>query len=266
MTRYLIAAAKIVFVHPNEKIDNVFRVLEDWQTRGEYIRKSKGIYNYNDRVLNTLRELNDTDDKGKVIGARHNLIQGILNRIDRLLEDPRLEMMLKADVDNTHDFTKYMNEGKAVYIKMPEKAFKDPVTKDIIVTYFMTRIRLSSLERSEIGKPNICHIITNEVHQIPTAASFFKNHITEFRKFGLAPYFTIHYLKQFRSLLDAVKSSGVSYMLLSGLESENILALKDLLNLFTVEDALGLKSFHSLNIIRHNNQYAKFITALPKPI
>lgn len=265
MARYLIAAAKVVFIHPGEIVDNVFRVLEEWEIRNEYIRKSKGVYNYNDRVLNTLRELNETDEKGKVIGTRTHLISGIINRISLLLENPLLERMLQSPIDE-HDFTQYMNEGRAVFIMMPQKAFKDPATKDVIVTYFMTRIYLAALERSEIDKPRIAHIITDEVHQVPTAASFIKNHITEFRKFGIATYFTIHYMKQFKTLLDAIKSTGVSYMLIAGTEKENLQMLQEELEPFTIEDGLHLKPFHSLNIINYGNQYAKFISKLPKPL
>lgn len=265
MARYLIAAAKIVFIHPGEIVDNVFKILEDWEVRNEYIRKSKGVYKYNDRVLNTLRELNEKDEDGRVIGTRTHLILGIINRISTLLENPILERMLQSPVDN-HDFTKYMNDGRAVFILMPQKVFKGPATKDVIVTYFMTRIYLAALERSEIDKPKIAHIITDEVHQVPTAASFISNHITEFRKFGIAPYFTVHYMKQFRTLLDAVKSTGVSYMLIAGTEKDNLQMLAEELHPFTVNDGLSLKPFHSLNIISYGNQYAKFISLLPKPI
>ena len=264
MTRYLMAASKVVFIHEGEKLDNVFRVLEDWQVRQEYIRKSKGVYDYNDRAIGTLRELNELGDGGKIIGTRHSLVQGILNRVDVLLDDPKLERMLTADVDDSHNFTQYMNEGKAIYVKMPQKTFRDATTKDILVTYFLTRIWSSALERSEIDKPNICHIITDEVHQVPTAANFMKNHITEFRKFGLAPLFTIHYLKQFKTLLDAVKSSGASYMLLNGLEKENLLVLKEEIQPFTIDEAMSLNEWESLNVIRHNNKYSKFVTKLPK--
>ncbi|MCT4593212.1 MAG: hypothetical protein N4A57_02910 [Anaeromicrobium sp.] len=265
MARYLVAAVKIVFIHPDEIVDNVFRVLEEWTVRNNYIRNSKGIYDYDDRVLNTLRELNDVDSNGKITGTKTHLISGIINRINTLVENPRLERMLKAPIDN-HDFTEYMNDGRAVFIMMPEKAFKVPMTKDVVVTYFMTRIRMASLERCEVDKPNIAHIITDEVHQVPTAASFFKNHITEFRKFGLSPYFTIHYMKQFKSLLDAIKSAGASYMLIQGIEKENLKMLEEEIKPFTVEEGLNMKPFHSLNIISYGNQYAKFISKLPKPL
>ncbi|MTI47857.1 MAG: hypothetical protein FH761_08450 [Firmicutes bacterium] len=266
MRRYLSAACKIVFIHAGETIDNMFKVLEDWKTRNEYMRKSKGVYDYDDRVLNILRELNDKDDKGKVIGTRYDLLKGILNRADILMDDIRLQKMLTLDIDNKHNFLDYMNNGNAVYILMPQKYFKDPLIKDIIVTYFMTRIWTAAQARSEIDKPNITHIITDEIHQIPTAASFFSGHITEFRKFGLAPYFTVHYFKQFRMLLDAIKSAGVSYMLLNGIEKENVMSLQEEIKPFEVEEVLRLKEWETVNVIRHNNKYSRFISKLPKPL
>lgn len=265
MTRFLIAAAKVVFIHPNQSLNDCIRVLEDWKTRNEYIRNAREVYGKENRVFDTLNELHKRDNEGKIVGTNIYLIEGILNRIDVLEESPRLQLMLQAKADN-HDFEQYMNEGKAVYIMMPQKDFKDPQTVDVIVTYFMTRIRLASIERSEIDKPNICHIITDEVGQVLTASSFFKNHITEFRKFGIAPYFTMHYLKQFKSLLDGIKSAGTSYMLLAGLEKDNLMTLKEEMSPFTMEEAMKLKPYHSLNVIRHNNMYSRFITKLPKPI
>lgn len=261
MIRYLKAAARVVFIHEGETLDNCLRVLEDHKVRQEYIRKTKGIYDYDDRVLNTLRELNKTEEDGKIIGTRHDLIIGVMNRIDRLQDDPRLELMLKAKADN-YNFTDYMNEGKAVYIKMPQDIFKDKTTKDIIVTCFMTRIIMACYERSKIDKPNICHVIVDEVHQIPTAADLLKDYITEFRKFGIAPYFTVHYLKQFKTLLDAVKNSGASYILMNGLEKENLIVLKEEIQPFTIEEVMNLGEWKSLNIIKHNNKYSKFISKM----
>lgn len=262
MSKYLVAAAKVVFIHPGEVIDNVFRVLEDWQIRNEYIRRTKDVYDYNHRTLNLLRELNDMDDKGKIVGTRTHLINGISSRISVLLDDPRLEKMLQAPIDK-HNFTDYMNEGRAVFIMMPQKEFKDPVVKDILVTYFMTRIRMASLERCEIDKPRMCHVITDEVKQVPTACAFLEKHITEFRKFGIAPYFTMHYFKQFKTLLEAVKNAGTSYMLLAGTEEENLQILSKQIAPFTVEECLNMKPFTSINVINYGNQYAKFMSKLP---
>jgi aryl-phospho-beta-D-glucosidase BglC (GH1 family) len=73
-------------------------------------------------------------------------------------------------------------------------------------------------------------------------------------------------LKQFKGLLDAVKSSGASYMLLTGTEKENFNMLQEELQPFTIDDLLNMKPWHSLNYINCNNQYVKYISKLPEMI
>lgn len=90
--------------------------------------------------------------------------------------------------------------------------------------------------------------------------------IVEGRKFGIDFYFTTHYLKQFKTLLDAIKSAGTSYMLLAGTEKENFALLKEELMPYDIEDGLELESFTSLNLINCKNKYVRFISKLPPPI
>jgi len=70
-------------------------------------------------------------------------------------------------------------------------------------------------------------------------------------------------MKQFKSLLDAVKSTGVSYMLLAGIEKENLQMLSEEIKPFEIDEILNMKPWHSLNVINYGNQYAKFTTHLP---
>lgn len=123
---------------------------------------------------------------------------------------------------------------------------------------------MATLQRKNHSK--ICHIITNEIHQVPTAAALISKIITEPRKFGVDFYFTAHYLRQLKTLHDGFRSAGASYMLLAGTEKENLKALEEEIKPFTIEEGLSLKPFHSLNIINYGNQYAKFISKLPPPI
>jgi hypothetical protein len=74
---------------------------------------------------------------------------------------------------------------------------------------------------------------------------------------------TCHFLKQLGALLNSLKSSGVSYVLIAGTEKENLEMLKEELQPFTVEDGLNLKNHTSLNIVNYGNQYARFIGRLP---
>lgn len=265
MSRYLDAACKVVFVHPGAKVADVLDVLTNWKVRNEYIRKAKysECFTDTDNELVDLNSLHERDDNGKIVGTKESKIDGIIDRITVMNKDLYLRAMLKADINYEQDFCKWTEEGKTILIQLPERVFTNKQVKDTLVTYFMSRIWLTALQRKT---DKIMHVVTDEIHQVPTAASLVASVITEGRKFGVDFYFTLHFFKQFQALQDAVRSSGCSYMLLAGTEKENLKALEKELDPFTVEEGLKLKPFHSLNIINYGNQYCKFISKLPKPI
>ncbi len=51
-------------------------------------------------------------------------------------------------------------------------------------------------------------------------------------------------------------------MLLNGLEKENLMVLKEEIQPFTLDEAMNLGEWCSLNVIRHNNKYSKFISKM----
>lgn len=263
MSRYLDAAAKVVFIHSDSKISDVIDVLTNWKVRGEFIRKSKEVFSDDDTEIVDLLSLHERDKEGKIIGTRENKIEGILDRISIMMKDIYIRQMMRLSINKSEDFTKYMDEGKTILIQLPEHTFTNKQIKDTIVTYYMSRIWLAALQRKS---NKICHIVTDEIHQVPTAAKLVSEVITEGRKFGVGFYFTIHYLRQFRKLQSAIQSAGASYMLLAGTEKENLVSLSDEIKPFTIDEGLSLKPFTSLNIINYGNQYARFISKLPKPI
>lgn len=263
MTRYLDAACKVVFIHEGAKIVDVINVLMNWKVRNEYIRKAKysGCFDENDMEIVDLEALHDRDNTGKIVGTKENKIDGIIDRLTVLQKDIYLRLMLKANINYEQNFSKWMDEGKVILIQIPEHTFTNKQIKDTLVTYFMSRIWLSALQRKNHDR--MCHILTDEIHQVPTSAKLVANVITEARKFGIDFYFTIHYLKQFKALHDAIRSAGASYMLLAGTEKENAIALEEEIKPFEVDEVINLKPFTSLNIINYGNQYANFISKLP---
>lgn len=170
---------------------------------------------------------------------------------------------MKAMLNGTRkiNFTDLFNQNKVILIKMPQRKFPANHIKDALVTFFLNKMWLAKLIQGDTtDKPGMIHVITDEIHQVPTAARFISEKITEVRKFGLDMVFTVHYLKQFKSLLESIKSSGVSYMLLAGTEEENIKMLEKEISPFTIEEVLNLKKFHSLNIIKGNDKPICFIS------
>lgn len=65
---------------------------------------------------------------------------------------------------------------------------------------------------------------------------------------------------------DELRSANTSYMLISGCDKKNFEELKEELYPYTAEDLKNLKRYHSLNLIKTKDGYARFITKLPKPL
>lgn len=266
MIRYLHAASMITFIKPGATINDVFLVLRRWDKRNEAIRYAKysGCFEKDDDIFYDLEELHERDKEGKIIGTRENLIIGILNRIVILQKNPFIKAMLGAEINKDDNLTKWIEEGKSIFIHIPQTKFPNQNTRDILTTFFISRIWLSVQLRENNKDARLCNVIFDEVHQVPTTAKFLSNHITEFRRHRLGLILSCHYLKQMRELLIALKSSGASYVLMAGTEKENLEALKEEILPFTVEEGMKLKPHTSINVVNYGNQYAKFITSLPK--
>ncbi len=265
MLRYLHSACMVTFIRPNAKIQDVFDILRRWDKRNEAIRYARysKCFDEDDDIFFDLNELHKRDNKDKIVGTREDLVVGITNRVTILQKNPYLKAMLKADIDTSQDFSRYIEEGKNIFIMIPQNLFPNVMIRDILTTFFISRIWLTVQMRENNKDARLCNVIFDEVHQVPTTARFLANHVTEFRRHRLGLMLTCHYLKQLRDLLDALKSSGVSYVLIAGTEKENLEMLKEEMSPFTVEEGLALKPHTSINIINYGSQYAKFIGELP---
>lgn len=266
MIRYLHAASMITFIKPGATINDVFLVLRRWDKRNEAIRYAKysGCFEKDDDIFYDLEELHERDKEGKIIGTRENLIIGILNRIVILQKNPFIKAMLGAEINKDDNLTKWIEEGKSIFIHIPQTKFPNQNTRDILTTFFISRIWLAVQLRENNKDARLCNVIFDEVHQVPTTARFLSNHITEFRRHRLGLILSCHYLKQMRELLIALKSSGASYVLIAGTEKENLETLREEILPFTIEEGMKLKPHTSINVVNYGNQYAKFITSLPK--
>lgn len=266
MLRYLHAASMVTFIKPGAKINDVFIVLRRWDKRNEAIRYAKysNCFEKDDDIFFDLEELHDRDKEGKIIGTREHLISGILNRIIILQKNPYIKAMLTSDINTSEDFAKHIEDGKSIFILIPQTKFPNPIIRDILTTFFISRLWLTVQLRTNNKKARLCNIVFDEVHQVPTTARFLSNHITEFRRHRLGLILSCHFLKQLKDLLNSLKSSGASYIFIAGTEKENLEYMKQELEPFTVDDGLKLKPFTSLNVVNYGNQYAKFITKLPR--
>ncbi|MBP1924566.1 hypothetical protein J2Z76_000419 [Sedimentibacter acidaminivorans] len=269
MRRSLAAAANIVFIHSGMSMRNVYECLSNHRKRLEYIAmvpEDMKLY-LEDDIFN-LDDMNEVDGKtGEISGTKTSKSDFILDRINLLMEDIKLKYMFNKPMDSNIDFIKSMDQGKIILIKIPDSKYPTVTHKNILTTFFVSKIWLASQLRGGMYKePKRTHIIIDEVFQAPTAEFILKDVLVQARKFQTKFIFSAHYLSQIDTIKEALKASGSSYMLMQGTDKKNFEELKEDLAPFELQDLLNLKRYNSLNLIKTSNGYAKFITALPKPI
>lgn len=285
MDRYLEAAANIVFLSYGP-IGDVYKTIRDHKVRHYYINKvSEELLVYVSEYIDTLKEIDEyttiteeNEEDGtiqkvkvrKIIGSKVNLISGILDRFNRLKKNTAMELMLKKDCKNNTNLLKEIQKAQLITIKMSERRYKTSAEKDFLTTYWLTKLwqalQIRDYQIPDRSKRIKVNLIIDELYQVPQAQSLLKEKLSQMAKFDCKTIISCHYLGQIPIIRSELKSANSSYMLISGADKDNYRELKDELYPYTVEDILNLKRYHSLNLIRYENGYARFITQLPKPI
>lgn len=270
MERYLESAAIIVSIS-NGPIRDVLLILQNHVLRNEYISKIPASQKENcEEYINSLNELDEIDKKlGVIVGTKLSNVQGILNRANKLKQNTYVEMMLKKDCSKNFNLTREIQKPQTIFIKMPEVMFSTEAEKDIYATYWLTKIwaalqqRKWSIDSKKLIKVNLYF---DELYQTPNCQAFLKSKLSQMAKFAAKPIISCHYLGQIPIIRGELKAANSSYILISGCDKMNFNELKEELDPFTCDDLLHLKRYHSMNLIKVNDGYGKFITQLPKPI
>jgi hypothetical protein len=284
MRRYLSAACNVVYLDQNASIGDVISCLDNHKKRHYYIDKLKELLNQDDldiiqddiESLLNLDEVEDIKEKQgnknvvigqEVVGSRLSKIEGILDRVNLLKENRTLKGMFNMSSKNNIDFVKAMDEGKTVLIKMPEDKFYSKMVKNIIGTFFTSKIVLcAKIRGSKSDQPSRVNVFYDEIDQAPTCELVLNESITQLRKFGIKICIATHSKQKLNSIFaDNLIQAGASVMLLKGCNETQWKEFKAMLEHegFSLEDLLNLKEYHSLNIIYCENGRACFITKLP---
>lgn len=275
MRRFLNAAANVVFVQRYNSVKNVVECLEDFRKRKIYIDGlSLELKENLEDEINTLLELDEWSKGSKkeeiapeVIGTNTAKIEGILDRIGMLREDFKLKYMYNKPLKDNINLVKCMEEGKVVLIKMREADFPTKMQKNLLVTYFTTKIWLASQLRGMINeKPLRCNVIVDEVFQAPTSMDILEYILPMTRKFACKFIFSTQYMKQLDKIFDTLEASGASFMMLTGSTEDDFNHFKSKLDNFEYEDLKDMEQYSSMNLIKYSKGYSSFITKLPKPI
>lgn len=273
MRRFLSAAANVVFIQGYSSIKNVVVCLQDYKVREFFISQlDEEVRVHLSDEIAYLQELDEWSRGGKdteptKVGTKENKIEHILDRISMLREDFKLKYMYKKDLKDNIDLVECMEQNKVVLIKMRESDFPTKMIKNILVTYWISKIWLSTQIRGKLHEqPSRCNVYVDEVFQAPTSMQILKYILPQCRKFGTKFIFSTQYLEQIEEIFDTLEASGASFMLLRGSTEKDFNHFKGKLEEFEYEDLRDMDKYNSLNIIYYSEGYSSFITKLPKPI
>ena len=277
METYLECAAIIVFL-VGGSVKDIFEVLQDHNIRHKYIKNIPLRFKEKtEKYINRLHELDEyskatKDNPAELIGTKLVLIQGILNRINKLNENAYVEAMLSKGCENNIDLFEEIQKAQLICIKIPEIMFQTEEEKDIYCTYWLTKIwsalqiRKFNIPDAEREKRIKVNIIFDELYQVPICQEFLRKKISQIAKFDAKPIISCHYLKQISGIREELKSANASYMMIAGCDKANFNELREELYPYELEDLLNLKRFYSLNLLKYENGWTKFITELPPKI
>jgi hypothetical protein len=274
MNRYLKASALIVFINKGS-IKDVFNVLENFNIRNKFIDKipKNQLENLEEYIL-ALEELDEKsratkDNPSEVIGTKISFIQGILNRLDTIKSNTYMELMLKQDCSKNFNLTKEIQKSQLICLRMPETMFLTDEERDVYCNYWINKIwgalqqRHSQIKEEDRIKVNL---FFDELYQVPSTQTFLKTKLNQIAKKTCKPIISCHSLEQIKYIRPELKSANTSYMMIAGCNKDNYKELQEELEPYELEDLLNLKRFHSLNLIKTNDGYARFITKLPSKI
>lgn len=267
MARHLLAACSVVYT-TGGSIDDIFEVLQNHIARSAFIQAiPKDMKEYLKESVSHLREIDEVDSKtGAVTGTKYQA--SIMDRLDTLKRNAYMEMMLKKGIEENIDLVEEIQKPQVIIIQIPESKFPTAAERDVVCTYWMSKIWLALQLRKTKFKGReeemtLCNIIVDEIYQIEHTTEFIKKIINQVAKFGGKAIISCHYLNQLKGFKKELKGSNASYMLVAGSNTDNYKEMSEELAPLTAADLLSMKTYHSMNYIKTADGYASFITELP---
>lgn len=264
MLRYLYAAGTVVFyLKENASFKDVIDTLTNPKKRESLINQlSENTQSILVDELDDLRDLTKTTKSG--VENYDSKIDGIIDRVSWLKTNMYTKIAYSKDSSSNIDFVDAINQGKVILIKIPEKKFNSRVIRNVIATFYLSKIWLAK----QLGATEVkTELFVNEIHQSYNCQLLMENILVECRKFNLVPTLAMHYLSQCTNRCkNAILASGASFLLISGCDVKAFHELKAHFEKDGYEetDLVELERYNALCLIKNeDNNYASFITKLP---
>ena len=265
MLRYLYAGATVVFFNNyNASFKNVIDVLLD-PVKRENIINSLSVEAKEILIdeIDDLKELTKVDKKGNKENA-DTKIDGIIDRISWLKTNFYTKLAFTKDSNNNIDFVEAINQNKVILIKIPEKTFNSKMIRNVLATFYLSKIWLSKQLGATESKTEL---FVNEIHQSYNCQLLMEDILVECRKFNLVPTLALHYLGQCTNKLkNSILASGSSFLLISGCDVKAFTELRPHFEKYGYSEAdlVELDRYNALCLIKNEeNNYSAFVSKLP---
>lgn len=268
MLKYLYSAGTVVFVSKyNASLKDIINCLTISSKRHQFIDNlSDSLKELLEDEIYTLMELDKVEKNGS-ISNNDSKVEGIIDRSIHLKTSSSTKLSFMKDSTENLNFVDLLAQNKVVLIKIPESKFPSKMIRNIISTFYLSKIWLSK-QILATKKQTKTFVLFDEFYKCHNCQLLYQDIFVEARKFDLVSIVALHYLNQLtQQCKEALKASGTSYLLLQGADVKAYQDLKSNLIQFGYEedDLLNLERYHALALVKTTKNYTAFITKLPPP-
>jgi hypothetical protein len=212
--------------------------------------------------LATLKEFKSYDT-----GMRRKILSPILNRMNDILGDEHLAKCMKAD--NSLDFVEIMSKRNLCTVIDVRADDLDKVAVNVIVSLLSLKIDLAMRMREKIKGPEASFpyfALIDEPHQYMKSTKIWEDAVVESRKWRVCYFWTFHYFDQLPAKLQKAIKNALPHYHLYPTSTETFKSLLQEIRPFVLDDALKLKRWHAINVIRSGGENATpFIAHMAAP-
>lgn len=269
MLKYLYASGTVVFLSKEHaSLKDVVNCLTIPKHRRNYIEGlTDSLKELLEDEITTLNELDKVEKSGNVTN-NDTKVEGIIDRSIHLKTSAHTKLaFMKSSAENLN-FVDLLADNKVILIKIPESKFPSKMIRNIIATFFLSKVWLAKQILATREQPKT-FVLFDEFYKCYNCQLLYQDIFVEARKFDLVSIVALHYLNQLTpKCKESLKASGTSYLLLQGADVKAYQDLKSNLAPFGYEedDLLNLERYHALALIKTSKNYSAFVVKLPKPV